>query len=502
MRLLQILFVFPSTGPLLLMTLRMLDDLWKFLMLASIIVVAFACSFFVLLTAEALPGQEPSIGTMLGLLAEGAMNAEPVHLLEHPATTYKAAVWGLMAAFGIIVVLLLLNLLIARFAKTFDMVYENLDANFNVVFARVVIEGRTKTLVPPPANLVRRVILFTYATAGRLNERWRIVSRARGCWRRVRRCGNSCRWGGERGHHALEEENDSSSDDASDVDSEDRQQGEDWRAGGTVNWLMVYKMNQYLEKAISAKVFPEGVEDYVRKHRNDIAEEYHWRVGLTKQVDNVLFGLTKQIGEVRKQMEPQQQRKVVALRRGGDADEGGAAHRRTATAGFGGGRCGSGRLTVAGGGLGTPLIERMRSDSGSPRPPHGVDVGKLSLRMEKLEASVAEVSDGLRSMLQAAERQDTRSRELEHTVRSIADSLSAPGVCASPPGEQGAGGAGEPSSARSALRSVAGSVAGSISSGSPRRVLRASRGGSPASAQPPRGSGLAQSISGEDQCYI
>ena len=29
MRLLQILFVFPSTGPLLLMTLRMLDDLWK-----------------------------------------------------------------------------------------------------------------------------------------------------------------------------------------------------------------------------------------------------------------------------------------------------------------------------------------------------------------------------------------------------------------------------------------------------------------------------------------
>jgi len=81
MRVLQILFVFPSTGPLLLMTLRMLDDLWKFLMLASIIIVAFACSFYVLLTAEAEP-EVVSLQQMLGLLAEGAMNAEPEATLE------------------------------------------------------------------------------------------------------------------------------------------------------------------------------------------------------------------------------------------------------------------------------------------------------------------------------------------------------------------------------------------------------------------------------------
>lgn len=44
-----------------------------------------------------------------------------------PATRSGTLAWILMLAFGIVVVLLLLNLLIARFAKTFDMVYENLD---------------------------------------------------------------------------------------------------------------------------------------------------------------------------------------------------------------------------------------------------------------------------------------------------------------------------------------------------------------------------------------
>jgi hypothetical protein len=46
-----------------------------------------------------------------------------------------------MALFGIVVVLLLLNLLIARFAKTFDLIYENVDSNFKVQFARVVLKG-------------------------------------------------------------------------------------------------------------------------------------------------------------------------------------------------------------------------------------------------------------------------------------------------------------------------------------------------------------------------
>ena len=43
------------------------------------------------------------------------------------------------------------------------MVYENVDANFKVAFARVVIEGSKKELMPPPLNLLRKLVLHGYA---------------------------------------------------------------------------------------------------------------------------------------------------------------------------------------------------------------------------------------------------------------------------------------------------------------------------------------------------
>merc|ERR1711998_610219 len=72
LRLLQVLFVWPSTGPLLLMTLRMLDDLSKFLILGLLVVIAFACSFYVLLVAalNTAEGSMPDVALteMMGLL--------------------------------------------------------------------------------------------------------------------------------------------------------------------------------------------------------------------------------------------------------------------------------------------------------------------------------------------------------------------------------------------------------------------------------------------------
>ena len=69
--------------------------------------------------------------------------------------------------------LLLLNLLIARFAKTFDVVYENLDANFKVAFAQVVLKVGGRELVPPPLNLLRELVLMLSETSpifGRLDD--------------------------------------------------------------------------------------------------------------------------------------------------------------------------------------------------------------------------------------------------------------------------------------------------------------------------------------------
>ena len=59
-------------------------------------------------------------------------------------------------------------------------------------------------------------------------------------------------------------------------------------------------MQQFIEKAISSKVFPDGVEEYVRKHRHDVAEEYQWKVGVTKQIDRASFAVIKQVNDLRR----------------------------------------------------------------------------------------------------------------------------------------------------------------------------------------------------------
>ena len=152
-------------------------------------------------------------------------------------------------------------------------VYENLDANFNVVFARVVIEGRSKALLPPPLNLLRRLVLIVYSAAHSLIERT-------GC-------------NGKRGwtRHL-----DAAADD-DEEEGEEEEEEEEVEAAVT-RAEEAGKVQEFIEKAISAKVFPEGVEEYVRRHRHDIAEEHQWRVGLTKQVSAVLLGVTKQASEL------------------------------------------------------------------------------------------------------------------------------------------------------------------------------------------------------------
>jgi len=84
---------------------------------------------------------------------------------------------------------------------------------------------------------------------------------------------------------------------------------------------MAVKMLQFLDKAVSSKAFPEGIEDYVKKHRHDVAEEDYWRVELTKQVDNVLFGLTKQLTELKKSMDRPKQQKAVSVLGRMDSDD-------------------------------------------------------------------------------------------------------------------------------------------------------------------------------------
>lgn len=56
----------------------------------------------------------------MAALMQGVLNAEPTEVVE--ALPDSSVAWALMILFGVVVVLLLLNLLIARFSKTFDLV--------------------------------------------------------------------------------------------------------------------------------------------------------------------------------------------------------------------------------------------------------------------------------------------------------------------------------------------------------------------------------------------
>lgn len=75
------------------MAIRMLEDLWQFLMLASLVVIAFAAAFYVLLNHERAEqiadgtidisriDDDMGIFHVLGLLVESTMKGEPDHIM-------------------------------------------------------------------------------------------------------------------------------------------------------------------------------------------------------------------------------------------------------------------------------------------------------------------------------------------------------------------------------------------------------------------------------------
>jgi len=130
------------------------------------------------LTANA--GHVPiSFFDVLTTLMEGTMDGEPDRIMAMQGESLVSRfAWCMMALFGVVVVLLLLNLLIARFAKTFDLVHEDLAGTFQVAFARVAIKGAGLQAIPPPFNLVRGLVLLSTRRPTRS-----ATSRASGCAR-------------------------------------------------------------------------------------------------------------------------------------------------------------------------------------------------------------------------------------------------------------------------------------------------------------------------------
>jgi len=179
LRLLQCMFLFPNAGPQLLMTLQMLGDLWQFIAMIAFFLIAFTSAFTVLLY-DGPPEDylhdffyEPnpnSIWNILRALARSAIDTEPSTSTDNLVGYNNTGWWGfaLVVSFGLLVVVLLLNLLIAVFARSVDQVTQDIDSHFKLKYGQIVMKARRMGLMPRPVNLLRRFVLTVFAIAAPL----------------------------------------------------------------------------------------------------------------------------------------------------------------------------------------------------------------------------------------------------------------------------------------------------------------------------------------------
>ena len=178
-RLLEVSYVFPKAGPQLLTVQFLVADLWHVsISLLSPLLLAVACAFVVLKQGFT---SQPTIGLavdgyldVLRLLIGATINSEPQDLQDPPidgksGKTIIVSSFLLAALFGLLVILLLLSMIVARFSLTFSNISHSIDAIYKLKFAQMTVlytaRLRSSQLAPQPFNLLRRAMLTIYALA-------------------------------------------------------------------------------------------------------------------------------------------------------------------------------------------------------------------------------------------------------------------------------------------------------------------------------------------------
>merc|ERR1712125_166103 len=173
MRLTKLLYIVPNYGLMLLMTLRMLGDLWEFIVLLGFLFVSFSAQLHVWLSLWPhyldVEGEHPVnifFLTSWKLWYHTVMNGAPSEFIDtsnDPKDSIVMYAAGpMLVLFFVILVLLLLNLLIARFSKTFDLVYEQAYVNSTLLVSRLLLDTHYTGVAPRPFNMIRIVPHFVY----------------------------------------------------------------------------------------------------------------------------------------------------------------------------------------------------------------------------------------------------------------------------------------------------------------------------------------------------
>ena len=284
----RVLLVSSTFGPFVLMVFRMLfGDVLQFLVILGVVLFSCASAAYSLnAPADASTGEyswsavnkctsafETFSGALLFTFESSLTGADFFECSrgsDSPIPRYLLAVLSYALA-G----LLLLNMLIAMMAKTFDNVGEASSMNFNFLFAQIVMSTHEQPLLPPPLYL--------------LAIPWDV---AHACKWVVKRCGSQpSSW----------------------VDTPNAQTAARKSSAATVGFA---KEHASAAKEEEVRLLAREVTSYIELNQEDVAAETRWRTLLKKQLAKQARAQaqeTKAIGERLAQVQTQVQEMQTTL---------------------------------------------------------------------------------------------------------------------------------------------------------------------------------------------
>ena len=158
---LRVFSLSPSLGPLVLMFFRMIQDVLRWLLLLSVVLVGFSAAFHTVfkgsdsncvfgdgVRGDATFGKDvlSLFELVLGVSPDTACLRGTEHWIVAPLMLYL---------FLLLAVVLLLNMLIAMMAKSFDNIYEAQALSWQLMFAQLVLTWEAQPGEPPPFTLLR-----------------------------------------------------------------------------------------------------------------------------------------------------------------------------------------------------------------------------------------------------------------------------------------------------------------------------------------------------------
>jgi len=190
LRLLRTLMLSSSLGPLVLMLINMVNDVLKLLILLFFVLTAVSSGLYILFNASsddtniddltvsshcqeliALRGDVSQFEQIWFVLLNGAIRSEGyIECLMESHRVWTYLVWLYAFGFVLITAILMLNMLIAMMAKTFDTVWEAAEINYQFLFARLVISQHQRPSSPAPFNLLHIPTAAVHFTINLLNN--------------------------------------------------------------------------------------------------------------------------------------------------------------------------------------------------------------------------------------------------------------------------------------------------------------------------------------------